>query len=137
MNSIDARMTRSVADTMKILKNNAMRSTTNMFENSAPEMPAKSNQARHPKVTRRPATLKYARFSFARRGNEKSMIRTTQSQQVRKISGSSRRRSEEDSVSEKVIQASPPDERRHERRPRQTRADPAALDRLLIPDAPT
>src|SRR4030095_1257663 len=109
MNSIDAKMTRMVADTMKILKNRAIRSTTNMLENRVPEMPAKSNQARHPKVTRRPATLTYARFSFARRGNEKSTIRTTQSQQVRKISGSSRRRSEEDSVSEKVIQSSSPD----------------------------
>src|SRR6478735_5280341 len=108
MNSIDARMTRMVAATMKILKNRAIRSTTNMLENRVPEIPAKSNQARHPKVTRRPATLTYARFSLARRGNEKSMIRTTQSQQVRKISGSSRRRSEEDSVSEKVIQASVP-----------------------------
>jgi hypothetical protein len=79
-----------------------------MFENSVPEMPATSNQPRHPKVTRRPATLRYARFSLGSRGNEKSVIKTTQSQQVKKISGSNSRRSEEDRVSEKVIQASVP-----------------------------
>src|SRR6476646_10846586 len=108
MNSIDARMTKIVAATIKILKNSAIRSTTNMFENSVPEMPAKSNQPRHPNVTRSPAMLRYARFSFGRRGNEKSMIKMMQSQKVRKISGSNNRRSEEDSVSEKVIHASVP-----------------------------
>jgi hypothetical protein len=47
--------------------------------------------------------LRYARFSFGSRGKEKSTTNTTQSQQVRKISGSNSRRSEEVMVSVKVI----------------------------------
>src|SRR4029079_137833 len=137
MNSIDARMTKIVDATTNILKNSAIRSTTNMFENSDPEMPATSNQPRHPKVTRRPATLRYARFSFGSRGNEKSVIKMTQSQQVKKISGSNSRRSEEDSVSEKVIRASAPCGTRRGRDPRPRRPGPPPPDHSPTPGAPT
>ena len=96
-------MTRMVLPTMKILKNTASRSTTNMWANRVPPIPARSNQTRLASTPANPAALRYASRSLGSRGIAKSTVKTTQSQTVNSISGSSRSRSAPESVRVKVI----------------------------------